>query len=99
MSRKKQAPEPLELEIMPAHEIVMRKFIVTAFTIMPVDHLKDEPQIREEIEADSASAASVVMLRMHRHPRYYYMTVRDITPPKKRRSHVESFIGDEESEE
>ena len=97
--RKQQPPEPLELEIMPVHEVVLKKFIVTAFTTLPADHLKDEPQIREEIEACSGSAAGLQVMRMHRHPSYFYMKIQDISPPKKRRRHsVEDVAGCEEDQ-
>lgn len=98
MSRRKKVVEvaPVELEVMEVHAVPARKFVVTAFTTLPADHLKDEPQIREEIEACSGSAAGLQMMRMHRHPSYFYMKIQDISPPKKRRSHVESIECDEE---
>jgi hypothetical protein len=94
MSRKQT--EPLELEVMPVHEIELRKFIVTAYSVLPADHLKDEPDIRVEIEAASGCAAGVQVMRLHRRNCYYYMKIRDISPPKKRRSHVESVECTEE---
>jgi hypothetical protein len=93
MSRKQT--EPLELEVMPVHEIELRKFIVTAYSVLPADHLKDEPQIREEIEACSGSAAGLQMMRMHRHPSYFYVKVVDITPAKKRHRHSDNAIEEE----
>ena len=89
MGKKKQVESaPVELEMMEVHETDLKKFIVTAFTALPADHLKDEPDIREEIEACSGAAATTQMMRMHRHSSYFYIKVQDISPPKKRQRHL-----------
>ena len=105
MGRKKKVEEkaPIELEVMPVHEVVKRQFIVTAFSALPADYLKDEPDIRVEVEAASACAASVAMMRQFRRPSYFYVKVVDVTPPKARRRHSVEDAGcgeeDQPSEE
>ena len=93
MSRKQT--EPLELEVMPVHEIELRKFIVTAYSVLPADHLKDEPDIRVETEAPSGSAATLIMMRQYRRPSYFYVKIQDITPAKKRSRHSDNAIEEE----
>lgn len=90
MGRKKKVVEPVELEVMPVRETDLKRFIVTAFITMPADHLTEEPDIREEIEACNGSAASSRIMRQHGRPSYYYLTVTDITPAKKRQREGEA---------
>ena len=93
--RKQQPPEPLELEIMPAHEVVKRQYIVTAYSNLPADHLKDEPDIRVEIESASACSASVAMMRQYPRKSYYYVKIVDVTPAKTRTRHTVDEIAEE----
>lgn len=87
--KRKQPTPPIELEVRPLQDVTLRRFLVTAYSNLPADHRTEEPDIRVEVEACSGSAASVEMMRQFRRPSYYYMTITDITPAKKRRSHIE----------
>ena len=88
MDRKKKQPlAPVELEVMPVHDTLMKRFIVTAYSSRPEDPSKEEPDIRLETDACNGSAASMEMMRQFRRPSYFYMTITDITPARKRKSH------------
>lgn len=86
MARKKKvATAPIELEVVEVRSTPLKKFLVTAYSALPANRESEAPDISVEIEACSASMASVLMMRQYGRPSYYYMNVADITPATKKR--------------
>lgn len=98
MSRKKKkvATAPIELEVLEVRRTPLRRFLVTAYSSLPADRLKEEPDMRVEADACSGSVVSMQLMQQFRKSCYYYLTVKDITPARKRGNHAESLECDEE---
>lgn len=91
----------LEIPMAAPREIVLRKYIVTAYTVDPGTPPQGEPDIRMEVEATSPSVAMTKMMKQYGCPSYFYLRTEDITPvvPRKRRSSKDVETVEEEPEE